>query len=153
MATPSTNEVLFVVIVVILFFFLLGGCVYCIYKATGPRKKQMTIEQQQQLQQQQYYQHITATQLESLRPPELAKQLNSDKRRSILDKFMAQPTVNRPSSMREPSFLPMHQSIAARDAQIAAMVSNQPPPPAYGDYRSSVRVDVQHAVRAPDEKH
>ncbi|KAI9315821.1 hypothetical protein BX666DRAFT_2028071 [Dichotomocladium elegans] len=154
MPTPSTNEVLFVVIVVILFFIFLGLCVFCIYKATGQRKHSDEHQQPTELYVQ-HQQYITASQLESMRPPELALHLNSanQKRRSMLDKFVLTPQgVVRPSSTRQPSFLPMqHQAMAARDAQIAAMVAAQPPP-AYGDYRASVRLD-QSLRSANDEKH
>ncbi|KAI9277312.1 hypothetical protein BDA99DRAFT_495432 [Phascolomyces articulosus] len=164
MATPSTNEVLFVVIIVVLFFILLGVCVYCVHKATAPTKRQReAMEQQQASMQAQQIQYITASQLESLRPPELARQLygekqdimNDNKRHSILNKFFSphqQRQQVRPSSMREPSFLPMQQppsividdAVAIRDAEIAALAQSHPPP-AYGDNRTSIplRYDQQ----------
>ncbi|KAG2219399.1 hypothetical protein INT45_010975 [Circinella minor] len=160
MATPSTNEVLFVVIIVVLFFILLGVCVFCIHKATAPTKRQQreAMEQQQAASiQAQQIQYITASQLESLRPPELARQLygekqdiyNDNKRRSILNKFFSpQQQQIRPSSVREPSFRPMqqtpsiivhqdHDAVAVRDAEIAALAQTLPPP-AYGDNRTSI---------------
>ncbi|KAI8144752.1 hypothetical protein BJV82DRAFT_606144 [Fennellomyces sp. T-0311] len=156
MATPSTNEVLFVVIIVILFFILLGICLFCIYRATTPTKRQREAEQQQHSLQAQQIQYITASQLESLRPPELARQLygekqlihNDNKRRSILNKFFTPRDTNngmiRPSSVREPSFRPMQQpptivvddAVALRDAEVAALAQTLPPP-AYGDHRTS----------------
>ncbi|KAI9484410.1 hypothetical protein BDB00DRAFT_855804 [Zychaea mexicana] len=174
MASPSTNEVLFVIIIVVAFFILLGTCVFCVYRATAPTKRQReAIEQHQASLQAQQIQYITASQLESLRPPELAKQLygekqeifNDNKRRSILNKFFSphqQQQGNgmiRPSSVREPSFRPMQQppsiiiddAVAIRDAEIAALAQSHPPP-AYGDNRSSipVRFDQQPSY---SEKH
>lgn len=157
MANPSTNEVLFVVIVVILFFILLGVCLFCIYKATTPTRRERDRMEQLQMQRQAQIQYITHAQLESMQPPELARQLNEkSSRQSVLTRFFQlqqeQQEQQRPSSTRVPSFLPMHHhqqqnnvphividdnSMAARDAEIA-YASRQLPPPAYGDNRTSI---------------
>ncbi|ORY99424.1 hypothetical protein BCR43DRAFT_513539 [Syncephalastrum racemosum] len=162
MANPSTNEVLFVVIVVILFFILLGVCLFCIYKATTPTRRERERMDQLQMQRQAQIQYITHAQLESMQPPELARQLNEkSSRQSVLTRFFQiqqeQQEQQRPSSTRVPSFLPMHHqqqqqsmniphividdntnnSMAARDAEIA-YAARQLPPPAYGDNRTSI---------------
>ncbi|KAG0171917.1 hypothetical protein DFQ28_000782 [Apophysomyces sp. BC1034] len=159
MATPTSEEVLFVVMIVIIFFIVLLAVVYIFHKATSPTKREMQQAMQQQQQQQPQVQYITASQLEAMKPS-LLKQLygqENNKRQSLLQKFFkkenevagndssrpfsGQSPITLPSSIRSPSFKPMrHQSpaptiVVVDDAQNGIM--RHPAPPAYGDHRTS----------------